>query len=67
MRKNAWQKALLAEIISSDTCVPQKWIAENLQMGTCPYVSRLSREMRSRLEKEKWLKELRQEIIKIIT
>ncbi len=40
LRKNDERKALIAHILMEQTSAPQKWIVENLAMGSAPYVSK---------------------------
>ena len=49
LRKNDERKALIAHVLMERTSVPQKWIVENLEMGSAPYVSRLAKEMGERI------------------
>ena len=49
LRKNDERKALIAHLLMERTSVPQKWIVENLAMGSAPYVSRLAKEMGRRI------------------
>jgi hypothetical protein len=45
------RKVLLAHLLMGRSSVRQKWIVEELGMGSAPYVSRLAREVREKLEK----------------
>lgn len=65
--KNAPAKALLAHIITEQTSVPQKWIAQTLHMGSTPYVSKLAKEMKQAMPKRKKWREVKQAIIRFIT
>jgi hypothetical protein len=51
--KKAPAKALLAHIITEQTSVPQKWIAQTLHMGSSPYVSKLAKEMKLAMPRNK--------------
>lgn len=66
--KNDSRKALLAHVLMERTSVRQKWIVEELEMGTAPYVSCLAREVREKLEKgDRKTAKLKKQIIRIIT
>ncbi len=65
--KNAPAKALLAHIITEQTSVPQKWIAQTLHMGSAPYVSKLAKEMKQATPKSKEWRGVKQRIIRFIT
>lgn len=51
LRKNDERKALIAHVLMEMTSVPQKWIVEELAMGSPPYVSRLAKSMGERIAK----------------
>jgi putative transposase len=67
--KNDDRKALIAHLLMEQTSVPQKWIVEELAMGSSPYVSRLAKAMRERIEKgDRAMRRLKKSIIaRIIT
>jgi hypothetical protein len=66
--KNDPRKALLAHLLMERTSVRQKWIVEELAMGTAPYVSRLAREVREKLEKgDKKTAKIKNQIARFIT
>jgi hypothetical protein len=66
--KNDPRKALLAHLLMERTSVRQKWIVEQLGMGSAPYVSRLAREVREKLEKgDRKTAKLKDKIVRIIT
>jgi hypothetical protein len=65
--KNAPAKALLAHIITEQTSVPQKWIAQPLHMGSAPYVSKLAKEMKQAIPRSKKWRNVKQSMIRFIT
>jgi len=66
--KNDPRKALLAHLLMERTSVRQKWIVEELGMGSAPYVSRLAREVREKLEKgDRKTEKVKDEITRFIT
>ena len=65
--KNAPAKGLLAHIITEQTSVPQKWIAQTLHMGSAPYVSKLAKEMKLAMPRSKKWRDVKQRIIRFIT
>jgi hypothetical protein len=65
--KNAPAKALLAHIITEQTSVPQKWIAQTLHMGSAPYVSKLAKEMKQAIPRTKKWRDVKQSMIRFIT
>ncbi len=66
LKKNDWRKALIAHVLCERTSVRQDWIVEHLKMGTKPYVSRLASDMKRKVEKDKKLMKLRNQIVKVI-
>ena len=69
LRKNDERKALIAHLLRERTSVPQKWIVEQLAMGSAPYVSRLAKEMGQRIAGgDRTMKRLKKTILaRIIT
>ncbi|MFT6380074.1 MAG: hypothetical protein ACJAXZ_001553 [Akkermansiaceae bacterium] len=65
--KNAPAKALLAHIITEQTSVPQKWIAQTLHMGSAPYVSKLAKEMKQAIPRSKKWRDVKQSMMRFIT
>ena len=65
--KNAPAKALLAHIITEQTSVPQKWIAQTFHMGSAPYVSKLAKEMKQAMPRSKEWRDVKQKIVRFIT
>jgi hypothetical protein len=65
--KNAPAKALLAHIITEQTSVPQKWIAQTLHMGSAPYVSKLAKEMKQAIPRSKKWRDVKQSMIRFMT
>jgi hypothetical protein len=65
--KNAPAKALLAHIITEQTSVPQKWIAQTLHMGSAPYVSKLAEEMKQAIPRSKKWRDVKQSMMRFIT
>lgn len=46
------RKALLVHLLMEQSSVRQKWIVEELRVGSAPNVSRSAREVREKLEKD---------------
>ncbi len=69
LRKNDQRKALIAHVLMERTSVPQKWIVDQLAMGSAPYVSRLAKEMGERIAAgDRAMKRLKKAIVaRIIT
>lgn len=63
--KNDHRKVLLAHILTEQTSVPLQWIANTLQMGTTPYVSKLSKEMKNQIAKHPKLIKTKEQIIQL--
>jgi REP element-mobilizing transposase RayT len=69
LRKNDQRKGLIAHVLMERTSVPQKWIVNQLAMGSAPYVSRLAKEMGERIAAgDRAMKRLKKAIVaRIIT